>query len=446
MKKGIILLVVAMLALAVNGQGLFESASQNSSNSPLLTLNGYVRGSTFGAGDQYDFTNTFGELRLQTKLKNDGFILNSDIRFRSGYQFNQTLTELEVKEAYAGISTKKIDLLLGEQIVSWGRTDGFNPTNNITPNDYFFFSANPDDQKIPNFLLRADFRISSQIDWEIITIPVFRPSRYRYDLFNMGTNVTFDEAVLPDKKFKNGSLATKLNFELSTIGFSVSWFHGYDPFYGFDVKNIDFTTGSPFITYIPSFYQKNTIGLDFALPLSTWIVRGEVAFNLTENSDQKIFIPNKEFSYVAALEHDIKGFLIIAQYIGKYTLDFAALSEPVLSDPSNMMAQLKYANELIQFESASFNRKIFHQQEQVNHGVSLAITKDFVYETLGTELSCYYDFTSQEYLIRPKLSWKIGGSLTVSAGYYYVKGPGKSVFNYASPVMNGAFIEMKASF
>ncbi|HPS12683.1 MAG TPA: hypothetical protein PLB87_05350, partial [Prolixibacteraceae bacterium] len=289
-------------------------------------------------------------------------------------------------------------------------------------------------------------RFSPQINWEIIAIPIFRPSIYRYELFNMGQNVSFTNAVMPDKTFKNGSLATKLNVELPGIGLSASWFSGYDPFYGFDLKNVDFSTGSPIITYIPSFYRKNTLGVDFAQPFGSWIIRGEGALNLTQNDEQKIFIPNDDISYVAAIEHSFGGVVTIVQYVGKYTLDFNDLTEPVLAAPTNLMAQLQYANEMIGYESASFNRKIFHQQEKMNHAVSVSVSKDFAYETVNTELTGYYNLKSEEYLVRPKISWKIGSVLTATAGYSYMKGPDKSVFNYAAPIMNGAFIEFKASF
>ena len=448
MKRIAILLPVLLWAVSGFGQSLFESATQSTNNGENsgFTLNGYVRGSAFGAGENYDITQSFGEASLQAKLNKDKFLMNSDIRFRSGYQFNKAISEFEVKEAYAGISTNFIDVILGEKIESWGRTDGFNPTNNITPNNYFFFSANPDDQKIPNFLLKTDIRLTPQIDWEVIALPIYRPSVYRYDLFSMGENVSFTEAVLPDRTFKNASLATKLNFEFSGIGFSASWFHGYDPFYGFDLQNVDYSTGAPIITYIPAFYQKNTIGLDFALPVGTWILRGEGAYNLTDNAEAKMYIPNDDISYVAGLEHDFGGFLTILQYIGKYTLDYKDLTEPVLTDPTNPLAQMQYANEMIAFNSAGFNRKIFHQEEAMNHALSLTISKSFAYETVNAEVTGYYNFTSEEYIIRPNVSWKIGGSLTATAGYSLMKGPDNSVFSYAGPLMNGAFLELKANF
>ena len=46
--------------------------------------------------------------------------------------------------------------------------DGFNPTDNITPYDYFFLTANPDDQKLPNILLQAKWYITPKVNFEFI--------------------------------------------------------------------------------------------------------------------------------------------------------------------------------------------------------------------------------------------------------------------------------------
>lgn len=429
-------------------QGLFESAIQeNTGNkSEGISFNGYVRGSSFLASEKYDYPAVFGETALQTKISKQNLILYSDLRFRSGYIFNDQINEFEIKEAYAGITSGFFDVLIGNQIITWGRTDGFNPTNNISPNNYFFLSANPDDQKLSNFMLSAEFRITPAISIDLIGIPVFKPSVYKYDLLDINESASFSYPDLPDKVFKNVSLAAKLDFEFPAIGFSLSWFNGYDPFYGFDIKNIDFSTGVPLITYIPSFYRKNSIGLDFTLPLGTWIIRGEGAYNLPENNENKMYIPNKDISFVVGIEHDFKGFLTIIQYIGKYTFDYNSLVKPQLTDPSNPLALLQYASATINYESAFFNRKIFHQQEEMNHAVSVMISKSFIYETLNLELSGYYDITSEEYMIRPSLKWNINNSLSATAGYSYMNGPDQSLFSYAAPVISGGFIEIKASF
>lgn len=446
-----LLITFLILALSVTNsfpQGLFESATQgNTVDKPeSFSFNGYVRGSSFIATEKYDYPSVFGETAIQTKISKQNFILYSDLRFRSGYFYNDHVNELEIKETYAGITSNFIDFILGNQIIVWGRTDGFNPTNNITPNNYFFLSANPDDQKLSNFMLRSEIRLSPQIRASIIGIPVFKPSKYRYDLLDINESATFTDPILPDKTFKNGSLAAKLDFEFPAVGFSFSWFNGFDPFYGFDIKNIDFSTGSPQISYIPSFYRKNCFGFDFELPAGTWIVKGEGAFNLPENNENKIYIPNKDISWVVGIEHDFKGLTAILQYIGKYTLDYTELATPQLTDTSNPLALMQYAVATINVESALFNRKIFHQQEEMNHAVSLIISKSFAYETVSLELTGYYDITSEEYLIRPALKWNITSSLSATAGYSYMYGPELSLFYYAAQVLSGGFLEIKASF
>ena len=237
--------------LSVHAQSLFEDAefdigSSNSANTNV-EFGGFGRGSIFGGGKQYQLASSFAEMSFQTRLKSREALLNGDIRLRKGLMFEEDVQLIEIKELYAGYSSNSFDLLIGNQLVNWGRTDGFNPTNNITPNDFFFLSSDPDDQKMSNFMLRLKYRFSSKIDVDLIGIPYFKPSIYRFDLFDMNQqmqmdldwislptmdiNVDFDPLELPQRKLSNGSLGARLNFELPKIGFAV-YFSGYDPYHG----------------------------------------------------------------------------------------------------------------------------------------------------------------------------------------------------------------------
>ena len=445
--KQFIFVLLTLFCVQLDAQGLFESSINNEEDGKTrISLSGYIRGSAYGGGESYDYSSLFGESAFQGKLSYNNAYLFTEVRLRSGLQFNEPATEVELREAYAGYNGEKIDLLLGTQIVTWGRADGFNPTNNITPNDYFFFTADPDDQKLSNFLLRVKYRINTEIDLDLIAIPVYRPSVYRYDLFALGENVSFAESSLPDKSFENGSFGARLNFELPRAGFSLSYFRGYDPYYGFNVTNIDWSTGVPLITNSATPYLKNTIGADLAIPIRSFILRSEIAHNIITNYEGEMYAPNSDLHYVFGIEKSIGGFNTILQYIGKYTFDYALLEEPVLEDPTDPLSQIKYANDMIYYESALFNRKIFNQQEEFNHAFSLIISKPFVHETWNAELTTFYNFTSQEILLRPKISWKISDALSASVGYSYMAGQDKSLFSYASPIMNGGFIELKVNF
>jgi len=187
-------------------------------------------------------------------------------------------------------------------------------------------------------------------------------------------------------------------------------------------------------------------GADITLPAGAWIFRGEIAYNHTTGYDTLIYKPAPSLAYVAGIERGFLGITAILQYIGKYGTDFTELSEPVLSDPSDPLALANYTEAMVRFESAQFNRKIFNQQEKTNHALSLTLSKLFAYDTWIAELTGYFNITSEEYMIRPKITWKATDVLSLSAGASYMKGPEKSIFWYAGPVLNGAFIELKASF
>ena len=440
-----------MLAMSsvLFAQGLFENAVSDTDNSDersSLLWSGYGRGSVFGGSRDFDFATVFGEFCLQGNIRANKLMFHTDLRFRSGLQFGNEYTRTEIKEAYAGYSGERTDILFGQQIVAWGRTDGFNPTNNITPDDYFFLSSEPDDQKLSNFMMRIRYRPFSFLDLDLIAIPYYKPSIYRYDLFNLGDNATFDEMILPDRTLRNSTLAVRTNFEFSEIGFSLSWFRGYDPYYGFDLENVDWSRGFPVIDYIPSAYLKNSLGADLAIPLGKWIVRGEMAYNLTKDFEDKIYIPNPDLTYVFGIEGTFVKVHAILQYIGKYTQDFTSLEEPMLTEPGNPLAQLAYANDMIAYESALFNRKIFLQQEKTNHAFSLTLSRSFAYEALNAEFTVYYNTVSEDYMLRPKITWKVTDALAAAVGLSYMDGPEGSLFDYTNPVMTGGFLEMKVSF
>ena len=419
---------------------------QSDTQPKSLTLNGYARGSVLGMSTRYDFTSTFAEISLQTEFNKNHAFLKSDIRVRQGYYFNEQKLDLDVKELYGGYRSNALDVLLGNQIVNWGRADGFNPTNNITPNDFFFLSADPDDQKLSNFMLRLKYRITPAIELDLIGIPFYAESNYRYDLFDMGANVNFTKGVLPDRKVENASFAGRLNFDYPAVGGSLSYFRGYDPYHGFDVKNVDWSTGVPIISNTAAYFRKSVVGGDFAIPIGNFILRGEAAYTFTDNPDNEMFIPKSDMAYVVGIETTLGGFSLIAQYIDKITPDFKAYTAPVLSDPLNPLAQIQYANEMIDYSNRSFNRKIFYQQEKFNHAVSLFVSKSFGYDLWNVELASYYNITSDELMLRPKISWKITDALTGSLGGNFMSGPAETLFGYSSGIMNGAFVELKVSF
>jgi hypothetical protein len=446
MKRILYFLLAGFWSVNLPAQSISAAVTDEKEKAAKLSINGFVRGSVYGGADNYDLANTFAEIAFQPQFRSDKAFLKSDIRLRKGVFFDENKNLLIVKELYGGYRGEKFNLLTGYQIVEWGRTDGFNPTNNITPNDYFLLTVNPADQKLPNLMIRMKYRIQSDIELDVIGIPFYEASNYRYDLFNMGNNVTFSSNIFPEKKLRNGTVAARLNFDLPVAGWALSYFNGYDPYHGFDIKSVDWTSGTPILTNSSAFYRKTTLGADFAIPAGNLIFRGEAAYNITDNPDNKMYIPFSDFSYVAGVEWNFAGYMLITQYIGKYIPEHTDLILPTLSDPFSPIAQMQYANAMIDYENRMFNRRIFNQTHATNHAISVTLTKSFGYDAWNVECSGYYNFTTEEWMVHPKLSWKISDALSVSVGGNYMYGQTKTLFGYSSAVMNGAFAELRMKF
>jgi hypothetical protein len=423
------------------------AATENEeSNQSKLVLNGNITGSVYGGTEKFDLASTFAEFSLQTTYSNGNAFLFADTRLRKGIFFGESMQELQIKELYGAFKNDKLSCTLGYQIVRKGRTDGFNPTDNLSPKNYFFLSADPDDQLLPNFMLRVSHHPVPEISIEAAIIPFYKPSVYRYDLFEMGNNVSFEEGIFPAYNFKNMSWSAAIDFEYPAFGGSLSWFRGYNPFHGFDVKNIDWSTGSPLIINAPVAYQKTSWGADFAIPVDNFIIRGEGAYNTTENEANKMYIPKTDLAYVLGLETNIAEFTVIAQYIGKFVPDFQDLVMPVFTDPMNPLAQMQYVNDVIDYENRMFNRRIFYQEKAANHALALTLNRSFGYDVWKAECTVYYNISSEEWLIRPELTVNINDGTSLSMGGNYMKGGEKTLFNYTSNVMNGVFAALKISF
>src|SRR5258706_7925967 len=56
-------------------------------------------------------------------------------------------TQSRLLEGYATVHFEKADLRVGKQIVPWGRADGINPTDNLTPRDFVVLLPFEEDQR-----------------------------------------------------------------------------------------------------------------------------------------------------------------------------------------------------------------------------------------------------------------------------------------------------------
>ncbi len=435
--------------LPLSGQEFPDAGSSSLQSAMKPDWHGYARGSVYGGGKTYDLSMLFAELSLRPSFRAGPAFLVSDFRLRAGSAFDKEFVKAEVKEFYGGFRTEKADVSAGNQIIAWGRCDGFNPTGNLTSRDYFFLSPEPDDQLLSNLAIRVKLRLTTQVDLDAVAMPTYKPSVYRFDLFNFGGEVAWGNPLWPSEKLKNGSLALRINADLPGAGFSFSWFNGYDPMYGFGLADISWkgTAGSaPQITYSCEPYRKHSAGADFSIPAGSWIFKGECALNLVQHAGSSAPVPQNNFQVVAGLEKDFLGFHTLLQYIGQVVPRFSELREPVPASLTDPMVLLRYAEEMIAYKTLLFNRKIFRQEEASDHALSVNVSRSFGYDAWKSDLSAYYNFITEEFFLRGSLGWSMTDALSLKAGGFLSGGPRESLFDYAGPVFNGGFLELKVTF
>jgi hypothetical protein len=433
-----IVLLISIPSLVA--QDFFDEAPDDATSKVNLSyeLNGFSRGVFLGGKvaekDDAELKAGYGELGLKFRARKgkygDGF---AEIRFRRGSEFDQPISEVNLREAYVNTYLGDFDLRLGHQIVVWGRADGFNPTNNITPQNMIARSTDEDDRKEGNFLLRS-FYYWHPLRFELIWVPQYISSVLPTGLFPFPEYVKLGEAVVPDAKLKNSSVAVKLDVESGLLGGSLSYFRGFMPLPGVFLSNLEINEKGQLLAVVrPRSYKMDVIGADFSTTFSSFGLRGEFAYRTPVDdyeTDEAIHIPNPDFQYVLGMDKSKGDFSIILQYIGRYVVDFKEYEST--GSPLDELEQK--------------NRMIASQLDETSHAVFMRPSLTLLHETLDLELLAYYNVTTEESLLRPVISYDLADALAFKIGAEWYVGPDNTLFGNIDEALSSIFLELKASF
>jgi hypothetical protein len=414
-------------------------------------LNGHLRGALYlGKVPDTNATETkagYGEAGLKLRARKgawgDAF---AELRFRAGYEGGSTDYVFDLREAYVNAYLGPVDLRLGHQIIIWGRADGVNPTNNLTPRDMRLRSPAEDDQRLANLALRAHLNLDP-VRWEVVWVPFFRPSLLPFDLDGAGSplagelpaslQLQLDPPLYPDANIRNGNVATRVHLLLPVVEGSVSYKLGTSTLPG-----VRLMRNPPDIVVALATYRHQVVGADFSTALGGFGLRGELAYHAPFDHETREHVPNPELQYVLGLDRELPGDLsIIAQYSGKTVLDWQEVDEEVkdkaFKDPLRFLA-------LTELEPK--NRMIAGQLEQVQHSATLRASWTALQEALKLEVLGIFNFTTEEVMLRPRASYDLTDALTVTAGAELYLGPDGTLFGTIQTVYSAGYAELRASF
>jgi hypothetical protein len=419
-------------------------------------MGGYVRGDVFVG-------KTPGEKTLETKAAYGEFALKvntpketygdayAEARVRYGLQDAEQRVFLDLREAYVNAYVGPLDLRLGQQIIVWGRADAFNPTNNVSALDLRVHSPVEDDRRIGNLALRAflNFQpIRVEGVWQPLYVPSELPTGFAPDL------VTLLPPAL-DPRLDKGLGAGRVHLELPAFEASVSYLYGDAPLPGFALSG--FTSGeNPEVRVIRTPYTHHVIGADFSTAFGeAFALRGEAAYRRPVDTDGPHYVPRPDLQYVVGADRTFGSVSVIAQYMGRYVFDWERV--PDATDPVNEEAlviigedpnpdQIAEINSRINSQLAPINQILFSQRHRVQHLATLRIEWLALHDTLSLSALGMANFTTEEWLLFPKLGYKLSDALSTSLGAEIYSGPDETLFGLVEAELSAGYAELRYAF
>jgi hypothetical protein len=466
------------------GPGLFEQSTAAAAAAPPgdiaaqpaaapvgpFTISGYVRGDMF-AGKVNDVNaaelkSGYGELDLTLRTRKetygDGF---ADVRLRYGLEGDGTQgTVVDVREAYVNAYLGPVDLRLGQQIVVWGRADALNPTNNLTPVDFRIRSPLEDDIRLGNagaraFLRFAPFRL------EGVWMPIYLPTEL--PAVSLPQYVSFGPPAFPSVDLKNGTEGARLHLELPAIDMSVSYVHGFAPLPGLSITQqngmdaINLTAdanGNPNPLMPPSIlisrtaYEQQVIGFDFSTTMGEFgTLRGEAAYrrpyDWSAPADHHIAYP--DLQYVVGADHSFGSLSIIVQYMGRYVFDWEKQEgspNDTATLPMRQPGDLKFVTDTANAILSKDNQILFSQTAQLQHLGTLRFEWLGLHETLSISSLCLLNFTTHEWLLTPRIGYRLSDAITTYVGAQIFQGPPDTLFGIIEAELSSGYVELRYTF
>ncbi len=195
---------------------------------------------------------------------------------------------LQFREAYLMWYPAFGEVKLGKMIHAWGAADANNPTDNLSPYDYYYMFLAGTDRKLGTFSIvgKAYF---GDVQLEVIAIPEFESNRLPLDEPDFPIQLPVPPGArywMPENEFEIGA---RIQYALGIGDISASYFRGHDR--SFSPAGMLVNVSPVFVGEEPSFthqltYRKtDVIGLDAVLFPGNWTLRGEFAYFLSKTPE-----------------------------------------------------------------------------------------------------------------------------------------------------------------
>lgn len=327
---------------------------------------------------------------------------SGDVAREQADRRDSSRTTAALREAYLGYRDGPASVRLGWQIISWGRTDVINPTDNVSSRDYTRLVDRDADQKLGAPTLNLNYRLggtSIQALWQ----PLFRATTVPLPVLD-GVRYIDDE---PD--FVPGSGGLRVDTVGEQLSWSVSYFHGPAKRPNLAIALADLADGTIRLDH----REVSIVGADAELIVGPWVLRSETAYNRFAGSGRDPIASRESFvESVLGVERAFGQASAFVQADLRHTFDW--LDPRAVDEPLQPLA----------IGNASVNEELYRTQWTIGGGFAL--------NTSDLRWSASFDAgwlpAHGDVVVRPRLRYRWSDRLIFWAGADYFAGPERGIY------------------
>ncbi|WP_455379346.1 hypothetical protein [Petrachloros mirabilis] len=387
-------------------------------------IGGHARFDYYSASKKLDNSHSLPGLTFQPKAlpkfgswgdgKIEARITDQDLRREGG-------VEGRLLEGYTNFYGRTVDVRLGKQIITWGRADALNPTDNLTPKDFTLLSAKDEDERrTGSWATKANYYLGAytlSATW----IPIFNPNRIP---LTAPPGITITEEKRDTGDWTDQGFAIKLDHTGGDLDWSVSYY------YGRDLNPVGIPTSPTSAVLIHT--RTNVFGFDLARSVGRYGVRAEAAYTQTQNPDgTNPFIKKPNFYAVEGVDRDLTEDLnvnlqVYQRIIVNYRDPFA-IQDPIIQNAAVL--------------DATFNNQLNRYQ----WGLAGRVKATALNKTLEAQLLGQWNQPRSDFFIRPSLAYAFTDVWKGYIGWDVFNGQQHSFFGRLQPATS-FFGEVRATF
>ena len=356
-----------------------------------------------------------GRLRAETI---DG-LEPGDVDRNSYSSFSQTAllsneVELELREFFIETAIGNNYLTVGKQQVVWGKADGLKVLDVINPQSFReFILEDFEDSRIPLWTVNYEWQISDDSIIQFLWIPdqtmhtlPDRDATYAITTPRIvpaappGIPVELSPVNRPSKVIADSDFGLRWTAFLGGWDLSLNYLYHYDDLPVF-YQRLSISPTGPKVFIEPEYERSHLIGGTFTNAFGDLTIRGELGY-----STDKFFLTNDRTDSDGVVESDELSYVLGFDWFG--------------FEDSLISFQL--------FQSVVFDSPREMTRPDVDTTLTLLVEKEFLNDTLKTEILVLQNLNDGDGLIRPKITYEWKDDLKTWIGLDIFHGDSRGLF------------------